>query len=209
MRRQNTPESRLGRFLAAALFVGTVFDASFCPPLLGQSQSPSYPERWVYTSANLQVDKSADDLCALIERAAKAGYTGVLFSDYKLQVLDRVIDSYFKNAERVKATAARNGIEIIPAVFSIGYSNGHLAHDVNLAEGLPVVDQPYVVKDQPRTKASIKSGAGKRPAPPGNRMPVAVLDARQSDIPNGGLEHTQGDRVAGFGLKLLAAASFR
>jgi hypothetical protein len=34
---------------------------------LGAS-SPAYDERWVYCRANLQVEKSADDVIALIER---------------------------------------------------------------------------------------------------------------------------------------------
>ena len=42
----------------------------------------------------------------------------------------------------MKTAAARAGVEIIPAVFSIGYSNGILAHDPNLAEGIPAIDQP-------------------------------------------------------------------
>ncbi len=107
----------------------------------------SYGERWVYCGANLQVDRSADDLIALIERAGRAGYTGAVLADYKLNVLDRVIPNYFRNVQRVKIAAARANVELIPAVFSIGYSNGLLAHDSNLAEGLPVVDQPYVVKN--------------------------------------------------------------
>ncbi len=155
----------------------------------------------MYAGFNLQVEKSADDLGALCERAAKAGYTGIVLSDYKLQILDRVPDYYFRNAERVKAAAARAGIEIIPAVFSIGYSNGHLAHDPNLAEGLPVLDQPYLVKEQSSARVPSRSGAAKRPTSSGSRSRVAVLDARVSQIPNGGLEETKGDRVAGFGLQ--------
>ncbi len=201
MPRDDTSGHRMRLSVTASFLVWTAVLGPACRQLRGQADSPSYSERWVYGGANLQVDKSADDLCALIERSAKAGYTGILFTDYKLQILDRVIDSYFRNAERVKATAARAGIEIIPAVFSIGYSNGHLAHDPNLAEGLPVIDQPFVVKEVPRPSAPTKSGAVKRPAAPGKRMRVAVLDARPLDIPNGGLEETQGDRVAGFGLQ--------
>ena len=49
-----------------------------------------YSERWLYCSSNLQVDRSVDDLTALFDRAKRSGYTGILFSDYKLQVLDRV-----------------------------------------------------------------------------------------------------------------------
>jgi hypothetical protein len=185
------------------LFIGIVVLAPVCHPVRAQTLSPSYAERWVYGSANLQVDKSADDLCALIERAGKAGYTGILFADYKLQVLDRVIDTYFRNAERVKAAAARAGVEIIPAVFSIGYSNGHLAYDPNLAEGLPVVDQPYVVKEKPAgsIEPKPKPGGAKRPQSSNARRRVAILDGSPIQILNGGLEETQGDRISGFGLQ--------
>ncbi|HYA36330.1 MAG TPA: hypothetical protein VEF03_11965, partial [Candidatus Binataceae bacterium] len=37
-------------------------------------------------------------------------------------------------------------IRIIPSVFRIGYSNGMLVHDPNLAEGVPVRDAPFVVR---------------------------------------------------------------
>jgi hypothetical protein len=191
----------IGGWVLTAAIVASTATLGPASRRAGAQTSPAYAERWVYASANLQVDKSADDLCALLERSAKAGYTGLLLADYKLQVLDRVIDRYFRNAERVKAAAARNGIEIIPAVFSIGYSNGHLAHDPNLAEGLPVVDQPYIVKDQPPPSTPPKAGASKRPKPKGSRIRAAVLDARPIEIPNGGLEQTQGDRVSGFGLQ--------
>ena len=138
--------------------------------------SASYGERWVYCSFNLQVDKSADDLIALFERAKRCGYTGVVLADYKFQVLHRVPDWYFRNVERVRAAAARLGIELIPAVFSMGYSNGHLAQDPNLAEGLPVVDQPYLVKNG-----------------------VAALDSVPAiALKNGGLEEAKGDKFAGF-----------
>src|ERR1700679_1883673 len=114
---------------------------------LGLAPSP-YVDRWVYCSFNLQVDKSVDDLIALIERARRDGYTGIVLADYKFQVLYRVPDYYFRNVERVKAAAARAKIELIPSIFSIGYSNRILAPDPNLAEGMPVVDQPYLVKNR-------------------------------------------------------------
>ncbi len=142
---------------------------------LGLAPAP-YVDRWVYCSFNLQVDKSVDELIDLIERARRDGYTGIVLADYKFQVLYRVPDFYFRNVERVKAAADRAKIELIPAVFSIGYSNGILAQDPNLAEGLPVVDQPYLVKNR-----------------------VAALDTRPTaQIKNGSLEATNGDKFAGF-----------
>ena len=44
---------------------------------LGRAASP-YQDRWLYCSFNLQVDKSADDLIALIDRASRDGYTGIV-----------------------------------------------------------------------------------------------------------------------------------
>ena len=52
--------------------------ASFCgwcrAGEIGLASSP-YTDRWVYCSVNLQVDKSTDDLIAVIERASRAGTT--------------------------------------------------------------------------------------------------------------------------------------
>jgi hypothetical protein len=139
-------------------------------------EGPRFDKRWFYAQNNLQVEKNADELIGLIRRAGKAGYNGVVLADYKLNVLDRVPEHYFKNVARVKEAADKAGVEIIPAVFPIGYSAGLLAHDPNLAEGVPVKDAPFVVKDG-----------------------EAVLDrAASAKLANGDLEEVKGDRFAGF-----------
>ena len=160
---------------------------------------PRTPSAWLYCSSNLQVDRSVDDLKALFDRAKRSGYTAILYSDYKLQVLDRVTDNYFRNAKTIRSAAAAAGLELVPALFSIGYSNGHLASDPNLAEGVPVVDQPYVVKPvgEPGTKKSGGSKSAKAQSR-GSRL-QAVLDSRPvAQLRNGGLEETSGDRFASF-----------
>lgn len=135
---------------------------------------PLYAQRWFYASHNLLVDQNADTLIGLIERAGKAGYNGVVLADYKFNILGRMPERYFKNVARVQEAARRHGIEIIPCLFPIGYSAGLLAHDANLAEGLPVRAVPFVVK-------------GKE----------AVL-ASATGVVNGGFEEAKGDRFAGF-----------
>jgi hypothetical protein len=69
--------------IAVALIVGSsavhAADAGAAP----------YRERWVYCSANLQVDKAADDVIALIERSSRDGYTAMLLADYKVPRLRR------------------------------------------------------------------------------------------------------------------------
>src|SRR5205823_6097797 len=110
--------------------------------------------------------------------AANSGYNGVVLSDYKFNILDRVPEHYFQHVARVRAAAAKHQIELIPTVFPIGYSSGLLAHDPNLAEGVTVKDAPFVVKGRQAVPAG---------EPPGYR--------------NGGLEEVAGDRFAGFTLQ--------
>ena len=103
--------------------------------------------RWVYVQTNLQVTENADRLAEILQRAKRAGYNGILLADYKLNVLDRVTDNYFTNARRIRKLCDELGMELIPAIGSFGYSAGILAHDPNLAEGLPVRDMPMIVRD--------------------------------------------------------------
>lgn len=151
--------------------------AVVCAAPAGAAETPVYRDRWFYAAVNLQVAERADELVRLIERAGKAGYNGVVLADHKLNLLDRVPGFYFKHLARVRAAADRAGIEIIPAVFPIGYSSGLLAHDANLAEGLPVRDAPFVVRE--------------------GRARLRLL-SEPSPLANGGLEQTRGDRFAGF-----------
>ncbi len=102
-------------------------------------------QRWLYLQQNLQVPEHIPKIEAILRRAAKVGYNGVVLADYKLNILDRVPDHYFRNAERFKAVCQEVNLEIIPTVTSFGYSDGILAHDPNLVEGLPVKNAPFVV----------------------------------------------------------------
>ncbi len=147
-------------------------------PVLAHADEPAprYARRWFYAPHNLLVDRNVDELIDLLGRAGKSGYNGVLLADYKFNLLDRMPPNYFKNVERVRKAAADAGIEIIPAVFPIGYSSGLLAHDPNLAEGLPVHDVPFVVHGR-----------------------EAALDRTESaHLVNGDLEETRGDVFTGF-----------
>ena len=104
-------------------------------------------KRWVYCSFNLWVDKNVDELEGIMRRAASSGYNGILLSDSKFGKLGDMDAHYFRNIERVKRLAAELKLEIVPEVFPIGYSESLLWHDPNLAEGLPVRDALFVVRD--------------------------------------------------------------
>ena len=123
----NTRNSRRG---AIRVLIVLAFSTPLCPTISAgepASAPAAYGDRWVYCSFNLQVDKSVDDLIALIDRAAAAVTRASCSPTTSSRFFYRVPDFYFRNVERVKAAAARAKIELIPAVFSIGYSNGILA----------------------------------------------------------------------------------
>jgi hypothetical protein len=158
-------KSRILLFVVCLVFVSTVRT---------DEPKPRYEQRWFYAMHNLLVDKNVDDLIALIERAGKSSYNGVVIADYKFNILDRMTPRYFNNLARVQKAAEAAKIEIIPAVFPIGYSAGLLAHDPNLAEGIAVKDAPFIVKGR-----------------------EAVLESSVKLV-NGDLEKTNGDRFIGF-----------
>jgi hypothetical protein len=115
-----------------------------CPPGFA-GESPVRP-LWLYVSQNLWVDANLEALEKLFARAGRAGYTHVLLADSKFGKLGDMDAHYFRNIERVKRAAAANGLEIVPALFGVGYSNDLLWHDPNLIEGLPVTNALFVVQ---------------------------------------------------------------
>jgi hypothetical protein len=153
------------------------FSLLACHPTLAAEGDPRYDRRWVWVMANLMVEKEADRVVALIERAGRDGYNGLVISDYKLNFLGRMPKYYFDHVERVKQAAERAKVELIPGVFPIGYSNGLLSNDVNLAEGMPVEGAPFVVKGREAT----------------------LIPDPSIQLKNGSLEQTKGDTFTGFG----------
>jgi len=103
-------------------------------------------QRWVYLSTNLLVDANVDKAVALLDRAAKAGYNGVALADSKFMRWDSLPDRYRRNVARLRAHCRKRKLACIASVFPIGYSEGLLAHDPDLAAGLPVVGAPFVVR---------------------------------------------------------------
>ena len=65
--------------------------------------------------------------------------------DYKFGTIDLQSQTYYDHLQEYKAAADAAGIEIIPGLVPIGYSNAILNHDPNLIEGQPVRDAEFVV----------------------------------------------------------------
>jgi hypothetical protein len=135
---------RLRPELVVAWKLGLLFLLTIA--LVPAAQGASPLQRWVYVSQNLWVDQNIAWLEHLFARAGKAGYTHVLLADSKFGILGDMDARYFRNLERVNQVARENRLEIVPALFPVGYSNDLLWHDPNLIEGLPVTNALFIVR---------------------------------------------------------------
>ena len=140
-------------------------------------QPAKFRDRFVWVFGwGLGRDEDVPQIVSVLETAAKHGYNGAVLSA-GLDALCKRDDAYFRRLEEIKRACQRLGLELVPAVFSIGYGGGILSHNRNLAEGLPVRDALFVVKG---------SEAVHVPDPP-------------VQIVNGGFEEFEGNRLKGFG----------
>jgi hypothetical protein len=112
------------------------------PPLPDAGASP---QLWFYAPFNLATQ--TPQLEALMDRAADAGYHGLVLADFKLNLLQTNVltAQYTQNLNDVLAHAAVKNLEVVPEIFPFGYSEGILYGDNNLAEGAPVVGAPFKV----------------------------------------------------------------
>ena len=99
---------------------------------------------WIF-GWSLNSDSEVQQIVQVLDTAGKNGFNGAVLS-LGLDTLCKQTPEYFRRLEQVKATCARNRLEIIPSVFSVGYGGAVLSHDRNLAEGIPVRDAPFLVK---------------------------------------------------------------
>jgi hypothetical protein len=106
-----------------------------------------YADRFVWIFGwNLNRDTDVPDITQVLEPAARHGLNGAVLS-LGLDTLCKKSPDYFRRLEQVQRACETNHLEFIPAIFSVGYGGAALAHDRNLAEGVPVHDAPFLVKN--------------------------------------------------------------
>lgn len=171
MRTVGFPFRRVGCVLSLVTLLALSARAAW-----GSARGERFPDCLVWVFGwNLGRDSHVTEITALLERAAKAGYTGAVLSA-GLDSLGRQSPDYFRRLDRLKAACERLGLELIPSVFSVGYGGGALGYNRHLAEGLPVRDALFVAGDKE---------ARFRPEE----------DVR---LNNGGFEEHRGDRFTGY-----------
>lgn len=137
----------------------------------------AYPDRFVWVFGwGLNSDKDVTELTRVLAAAGQHGLNGAVVS-FGLDSLCKHDADYFRRLAVIQRVCASNQLELIPSFFSVGYGGGILSHNRNLAEGLPVVDAPFVVA----------GGEAKFIPDP---KPLLV---------NGGFETFSGNKFSGFG----------
>jgi hypothetical protein len=135
-----------------------------------------YADRFVWVFGwNLEKDPDVAQIIPVLKSAGEHGLNGAVLSA-GLDSLSKKSPDYFRRLDQIQEACRQNHLELIPAFFSIGYGGGALAHDPNLAEGLPVVDAPLVVHN-----------GEARLAPAGSNA-----------LANGGFEDFTGNRLKNF-----------
>jgi len=143
------------------------------------TRAAGYEDRFVWLFGwNLGSDRSVQEMARVLEAAGKAGLNGAMVS-FGLDNLCHQGPEFFSRLATVQNACATNRLELIPAIFSVGYGGGALSHDRNLAEGLPVKDAPFI--------------AGKG---------IAVFAGGESSVfDNGGFEESAGNKAKGLNLQ--------
>jgi len=129
---------------------------------------------WVF-GWDLSSDQNVAEISRVLRDAGQHGLNGAVFS-FGLDALSQQSPDYFRRLNEIEQQCQQNHLELIPAIFSIGYGGGFLSHNRNLAEGLPVVDAPFVVH----------GGKG------------MLADSNSVSLVNGGFESHIGNQISGF-----------
>jgi hypothetical protein len=136
------------------------------------------PDRlvWVF-GFDLENGKDVAEVETLLDTAAAHGLNGAVLSA-GLDGLAKRSPEFMAGLERVRKSADKNKLELIPAIFSFGYGGCFLSQNRNLAEGLPVRDALFVAGED---------GTARLVADP------AV------EVVNGGFEEFEGNNMKGYG----------
>lgn len=106
----------------------------------------NYPDRFVWIFGwNLSRDSEVAEIAKVLDAAGQHQLNGAMVS-FGLDTLCKKTPDFFRRLEAVKQACERNHLELIPAIFSIGYGGAALAHDRHLAEGLPVTGAEFLVQ---------------------------------------------------------------
>lgn len=125
--------------------------------------APRFLDRFVFIFGwNLNKDSDVAEIQKVLQSASKSHFNGAVVS-FGLDTFSRKSPDFFRRLDAISRSCEENRMDMIPSLFSVGYGGAALAHDPNLAEGLPVVDAPFLVQGgearlAPATSVQFKNG---------------------------------------------------
>ncbi|MCX6622175.1 MAG: hypothetical protein NTY38_14125 [Acidobacteria bacterium] len=102
-----------------------------------------YPQRWVYVSRALTADSHVAEIREIARTASEHGLTAIVLAA-GLDKIDIQPPAYLARLKQVKQICDQYHLEIIPTGFNVGYGGSLLAHNPNLAAGMPVKGALFV-----------------------------------------------------------------
>lgn len=106
-----------------------------------------YPNRWVYVATHLDSDGELERVENVVRTASQHGLNGMVI-DGGFDAFDLKPRDYVRRLLHLKKVCDNESVELIPLGFNASRANGVLAHNKNLAAGLPVHDALYVAGDR-------------------------------------------------------------
>ena len=139
----------------------------------------SLADRWVYFYGDLADDAVAVRFTNLVDRAAQAGFNGVVIAcdaEFAFEWGD-ARKSKYRAALR---TAADAKMDVVPMMWSIGYGS-MLGKRPDFVETRPLRDLPYVVRDGQIVFDAASAGAAAKPITKVPRGAGATFRIRRAD----------------------------
>src|SRR5664279_1563623 len=131
--------------------------ACICLLALRLGAAERFADRFVWVFGwGLESDSDVTEISKVLDTAGKSHFNGAVVS-FGLDTLCKKSPEFFRRLEAVNRSCEENHLELIPSLFSVGYGSAALAHDPNLAEGLPVENAPLLVQGGEARLASTNS----------------------------------------------------
>ncbi len=108
--------------------------------------APEFPIRWYYYPTNFLVGNNTTILKTMVDRASANKLNGAFIPDYKYDFISQQPQRYRDSLVSARKYLNSKYMKFVPGCMSFGYSNGLLYWDPNLASGLPVQGQKFVIQ---------------------------------------------------------------
>ena len=134
----------------AGLVCGSMCLAQTSAPASAPAAKPQMQLKYkfVFTMGGLSGNETAlAEKIEIIKRAKKAGYNAVYAQDPRFGNLPMLDEAFASNCRKLRQTCDELGMTLATPSCQMGYSAQLIAIDPNLAEGIPVRNATFVVKD--------------------------------------------------------------